>query len=723
ISTRLLHLRWIIITFWIIIAIVAFPYAANVTHNLSAGGFENPNSASMWAMNRVEKLSPHSHTVPWLITGLPNNQLQAILHQKPGKSSALHPLTKEASVYIPPQNATSPSAQTAQKIRRAGGHITDVDTASVQHTLTQYARTTLALGSKIILPILAVLLLLVFRSFASALLPLVVATVGSDIALAAIDLLENHMSLSIYLTDSVSFLGLGVGVDYALFIATRFRRNMRKEMSREDAVIEAMQHSGRSVFYSGITVSMAIFMLAFGGSAYWRGLAIGGALAVLCVLLVTETLLPPLLYLLGRHIEWGSFVYGRFYKSFWPHLGRLVARRPLWLFSIGFILLALPSLLSPLFEMQAPANMSLLLPQSNLLRQSMKIEQKVRGADSIAPIAVVMQFKSPVTTSTPWEEMARVISAVSHDHDISHILSPLTPSTSPQMLARIASQPHSSAYAALSSFTNATKHPHTIAFYIQAKQGPDALSTEHLVQKLTQQVPTLVPATTRVGIGGQTAVFAGFNQQIAHRLPWIMASVIIISLVIMILATGSIVQSLLGMFFDAFVAVATTGVLVFIVQDGRFGMDAMPLNSAITPLIFVLLFGLSMDYEIILLHRIQELLKKGHVSRKAAREGIASTGRMITGAGLIMVAVFLSLLISPMEIIRTLSIGLSVAILFDTWIVRTLLVPTSIALMGRWAYWPWRTQSPSYPLSRNPSPALLPPVEQEEASSHSRKFL
>jgi RND superfamily putative drug exporter len=141
------------------------------------------------------------------------------------------------------------------------------------------------------------------------------------------------------------------------------------------------------------------------------------------------------------------------------------------------------------------------------------------------------------------------------------------------------------------------------------------------------------------------------------------------------------------------VALATAGILVLTIQHGGLGLEAESLDSSITPLVFVLLFGLSMDYEVILLHRIQELWQHGQDMRDAAKDGLSRTGGMITGAGMIMVVVFFALLLSPLEIMKTLAIGLTSAILLDTWIVRSFLVPGSTVAIGASAFWPSRRKA------------------------------
>jgi uncharacterized membrane protein YdfJ with MMPL/SSD domain len=198
---------------------------------------------------------------------------------------------------------------------------------------------------------------------------------------------------------------------------------------------------------------------------------------------------------------------------------------------------------------------------------------------------------------------------------------------------------------------------------------------------MRQVVAAATPAGGRSGIGGAVAVLHDFDQLIAQRLPWIIGAVAFVAFAVLLLATGAIWQALLGVAMDGLVALATAGILVLVVQHGSLGLEAQLPNTGVTPLIFVLLFGLSMDYEVILLHRVQEGVHHGLTASRAARDGLALTGSMITGAGLIMAVVFAALIASPL--------GMTAAILLDTWIVRTLIVPGTVALLGRWAFWPW----------------------------------
>jgi RND superfamily putative drug exporter len=181
-----------------------------------------------------------------------------------------------------------------------------------------------------------------------------------------------------------------------------------------------------------------------------------------------------------------------------------------------------------------------------------------------------------------------------------------------------------------------------------------------------------------------------FDHYLGARLPWMALAVAAIAFMVLFLATGSVVQAGIGVGLNLLVTLTTAGILFLTIQRGSLGLIAQPLDMAVVPLVFVLLFGLSMDYEVILLHRMQERIHLGDTSRHAARHAVSVTGGMITGAALIMVAVVAALLVSPFEVLQTLAIGLVSAVLLDTLVVRTLILPAIVTLLGDHAFWPVR---------------------------------
>ncbi len=685
------HRRWMLVV-WLFVIIVAGFWARNVTHHLTATGFDNPRSAAVWADHQVGHLPTRVVVEPLLIQQIPYRRIAVWAHRYDIPKTWLYRTGTAATTVVPARSATrSRLIALAAIAKDHGAHLTWVSPVSVAHKVIMDSRATLAASLPVALPFLIVLLLLVFGSVAAAILPLVVAGIGGIVALGALDQIENAITLSTYLTDIVSFLALGVGVDYALFISARFRQALAMGKAPVDAVVEAMQRAGRSVVFSGIAVALAILTLFLGGNPYWRGVAVGGAVAVISVLLVTHTLLPVLLEMLGDRINWGRVGLADRFHRFWPAVAGWLRRYPVAAIALAVVALGMPAVFGRQMVIHNPANISMMLPRNDPLRQSVQAQQRAWGPGTIAPLLVVMHLRRPLTDAASWAEVSRIASRLANDPRVLSVASPTNLRLSPAVLAAAAAgtlhQPVVSKV--LATYTNLKYNRHFVTLFVTSRYGPDNTRTVALVKHIQTQLSRWLPGQ-RVGVGGITALLNGFNQLTLARLPWILAAVALVALGVLFFATGSLWQAALGVGFDALVALATAGILVVTVQRGGLGLEAEPLNASIVPLIFVLLFGLSMDYEVILLHRVQELWQRGAVMKDAAANALSMTGGMITGAGMIMVVVFIALLLSPLEVMKTLAIGLTSAIMLDTWIVRSLLVPGSIVAIGRSAFWPGR---------------------------------
>lgn len=684
--------RWWVIAVWIVIIGVAGMLASNITHGLTSTGFDNPRSSAVWVDNQLVHFTSKPSVQPLLVQGMPPSTVRTWLSGEHLPVSWLHSVGTKAVVIVPSPTQPANRLDGIAAYAKAHGAVTTwVNQTAVGNNVTSDTRTTLASSLPVALPFLIILLLLVFGSITSALLPLVVAGVGVIVALGALDLIENAITLSSYLTDIVSFLALGVGVDYALFISARFRQALSEGKDVVRAAEEAMQRAGRSVMFSGIAVALALGTLFLGGNPYWRGIAIGGAVAVLSVLFVTHTLLPALLRSLGHKINWGRIPWTNALHRFWPTISGWIRRKPYWALILAVLALGIPAVMGRELTMQTPANLAIMLPRDNPLRKAIGIQQRVWGPGTIDPIVVMIRFQHPLTDASEWKTVATVAGRLSRDAHVRSVASATGYGLSPAVLAAtVQGKVHTTATTdVISSFTNVRYDSHLVAIFVTAKGGPNQASTIALTSKIQHQLSSWLPEQ-RTGVGGVTALLSGFNQLTRARLPWILVAVATVALVVLFVATGSFWQALLGVAFDGLVALATAGILVVTIQHGGLGLEAESLDSSITPLVFVLLFGLSMDYEVILLHRIQELWRGGLEMREAATEGLSRTGGMITGAGMIMVVVFIALLLSPLEIMKTLAIGLTSAILLDTWIVRSFLVPGNMVAIGRSAFWPSR---------------------------------
>ncbi len=684
--------RYLVLAAWAVLLFVSLPMANNVTHNLSGSGFEDPQSSAVWADTQLAHL--RGRGIPSLLIEGPDlSQVRSFAAAAGISGKDVRRVAAGQTLLVPVQPYSfAQAARVRSAAARAHARVRSVEETAVGQGVLHDLKSTLAASLPIALPLVLLLLLLVFGSVASAALPLIVAVVGSILALGVIDVLEDYVVLSSYLTDIVSLLALGVGVDYALFISSRFRQELRADGDADRALGEAMRTAGRSVLYSGIAVALAVATLVIGGNPYWRGVALGGGVAVAAVLLTTHTLLPALLRLFGRRIDWGRLPSFRRLGRIWPAIARSVGRHPARAMLIGVLLLGAPAIFGLQLTIRTPANLATLLPRTDPLRKAADMQMHSLGAGAIFPVVLAMRLPTGATDPATWQAVARVVSKAAALPDVHSVGSAtglgLTPPQLAQAIARPALAP-AGLTQGLASFVNAKDHPHVVIVYVTPATGADAPATVQLVHTLQKDLAGWLPSGTRNGVGGATALLDGFNRLTAARLPWIIGGVALIAFLILLLATGSLLQSLLGVVFDGLVALATAGILVLTVQRGGFGLEALAPDSSITPLIFVLLFGLSMDYEVFLLHRVQEKWREGLASAEAAASGLTSTGAMITGAGIIMVVVFVGLISSPLEIMQTLAIGMTSAILLDTWVVRTLLVPGSIALLGRLAFWPW----------------------------------
>lgn len=380
----------------------------------------------------------------------------------------------------------------------------------------------------------------------------------------------------------------------------------------------------------------------------------------------------------------------------WRGISRGVTRHPVWAMLISLAILVPFARLAPQIQMNTPANLATMLPRSDALRQAVQKQQQVQGAGAIAPIAVAIKLPGSLKEPANWASIQRVTRHLRGMKGVASVASPTGLGVPIHDLAMAVAHPTKvppTLRHGMAEFMPA-RQSHLVLVYVTAKTGPNDARTSALVGRIDSHLAGWLPHGSRAAAGGLVPVLRAFNNTTQSRLPLIIASALAVALVVLTTATRSVLQALLGVVFDALVALATAGFLVLVDHHQLLGLERQPLDSSITPLIFVLLFGLSMDYEVILLHRIQERLRGQQSMREAVQHGVATTGAMITGAGMIMVVVFLALLVSPLQILKTLGIGLSFAVVADTWIVRSLLVPSLTTIFGRYGFWPWRPSVP-----------------------------
>ena len=491
-----------------------------------------------------------------------------------------------------------------------------------------------------------VILVLLFGSLLAAALPLVTAifAVGSTIGLIV---LASHVADFADFTPPLMMLvGLGVGIDYALLIFSRYRGELLHGAPRERAVRTALDTAGRSVFFAGCTVMFALLGLYALGLASLQGVALGVALTVAMTMLASLTLLPALLGVFGRRIE--RSVRRRAERARhadgerWRRWAALVQRRP-WP-ALVVAVAALLALSAPALDMRLGFADAGNDAESSTSRQAYDLLARGFGPGFSAPLVVVAEGGGAVAT-----ELQRRLGRTPG-------IAGVTP---PQGEGDVAT---------------------VIAF---SAFKPQDEATNELLTRLRDDV--LPPLAQRTGgtflVGGPTAAAADFTDTVAERLPLFLAVVIGLSALLLMVVFHSVLIALKAAVLNLLTIGASLGVVTLAFESTG------PIESFIPVMIFAIVFGLSMDYEVFLVARMHEEWERSHDAQAAVREGLASTGRVITAAGAIMIVVFGAFVLSPERMLQQFGLGLAVAILLDAFVVRCLILPAVMGLLGDRAWW------------------------------------
>ena len=514
----------------------------------------------------------------------------------------------------------------------------------------------------------AIVLLIAFGSLVAAGLPLAIALVGLGISSGGlIVLLANVIDVPNWTTAVSGLIGIGVGIDYALLVLTRFRSAMKSGKDRHDAVVEAVSTAGRSVIIAGSTVVIAILGLFITGLPYMYGVAISASLAVLVVMLASITLLPALLSYLGPRVDRLRIPFlgrrldrpeedGNSPAARWSHA---VQRRP-WTAAIvaAAILLALA----------APAlGMRLGFPDAGndkkgtMTREAYDLISEGFGPGANGPLVIAAELPDTAAKS----DVQALATALREDPGIAYVQAPKF---------------NSDGTAAILTVTPTT--------------SPQDEATSELVERLRG---TTIPDA--LGDSGVTALVGGVNaaledqsEYITGRMPWFIAGVVGLSFLLLLVAFHSPFISLKAGIMNLLSVSAAYGVMTLVAQGGAvgelIGIDhEVPIAPFMPVMMFAILFGLSMDYEVFLISRIREEYLKDGDTRRAVADGLAKTARVITAAAAIMVVVFLAFVASPEVFLKLFGIGLASAIFLDATLVRMVLVPAVMQLLGPRNWW------------------------------------
>jgi len=535
--------------------------------------------------------------------------------------------------------------------------------SAISDTMTTTIQKDIARAESISFIALAILLVVVFGSLVASSLPLAIGGIAILGAFTALRLLTYATDISVFAINIVTMLGLGLAIDYGLFMVSRFREQLALGDDVETAVSNTVATAGRTVAFSGITVAVSLGALLLFPQGFLRSMGLGGMAAVLIAMVAALTTLPALLSVLGRRVDAGRMPWYRPSNSAtlsehgaWARLGTFVMRRPIVV--VVATLAVLLVLGAPFLKVTFGGIDARALPVHNEARVATELATKDFPALASAPINVVVQHAGNVS---PQELQS-----------YAHRLATLPTATAANVVVPPTAASNGTALIEVSYTGNA----------IDAK--PRVLVTDIRA--------TAAPAGTTALVGGRTAELKDLLQSLKSHLPIAALYLVIATFLLLFLAFGSIVLPIKAIVMNVLSLSATFGVLVWGFQQGHLShllnfTSTGTLEATQPVLILALAFGLSMDYEVFLLSRMREEWDASHDNRRAVRMGLQRTGRIITSAALLFVVVIIAFSTSGITFIKMIGVGLAVAVIVDATIVRALLVPATMALLGDWNWW------------------------------------
>jgi uncharacterized membrane protein YdfJ with MMPL/SSD domain len=528
-----------------------------------------------------------------------------------------------------------------------------------------------------------IILLAVFGSLAAAALPLALGFASVTITGAVIFFLSQATAMSVFVTNIASMIGIGVAVDYSLFVLARYREEIRGGAGREDARRAALRTSGLAVTFSGITVMLSLAGLYLVDSTTIRSMAMGAIIVVAVSIVAAVTLLPVLMSLLGRRayargrlaliasLLWrslrmrrrrrGSTVPNGRRIGFWERWTAWVTRRP-WVSALATagVLLALAI---PALSLDFGNGALRQFPAGNETRVGAELAAQATGPGASGPIQAVVELSSGrVGDDANRAALASYMAELRDDPEVARVAGP---------------QPSRDGRAAL--ITAIPRHD---------AESPQA---EALVDRMRAD-PGALAGVAELQVGGATAFNDDFVDLVSGSMWKILLFVLVFSYLVLFLLLRSVLLPLKAVVMNLLSVAAAYGVLVMVFQygwfDGLLGYDSLGYVNAMTPpFLLAIVFGLSMDYEVFLLSRIRERYDATGDTKRSVAEGLRASAGTISSAALIMVAVFGVFAGTGTPSIKEIGVGMSVAIALDATLVRLILVPATMEIMGRWNWW------------------------------------
>jgi RND superfamily putative drug exporter len=551
-------------------------------------------------------------------------------------------------------------------------------------------------GELIALPVTFIILLFVFRSLVAAFLPVIVAVLGVVCTLGILSFFATThaylpmlpaMGVTFFVPNLVTMIGLGVGIDYCLIYLARYRRERAAHLTTQEALLMTRRTAGKTVLASAVLVMSGFLTLLFIPLDFFNSIAVGGMLVVALVALATLTLLPAMIFLAGSWLEWGSRSLGTLNRlklrtPFFDHWGRFVVRRAWGCVAAGLIILTLLAI--PFSRLRIASVEAKNIPSKSESRLGYESLSKNLGAGWMMPAIILVQH--PTKDWLNGDGLAQ-------EKNLVDLLTQL-PNTEKVLTVTDNSGPRRAQQTRMGLLTSFNDPSQSVIMMLSRTdpQSPTARDWLDQVTALLKKSEAAAPDGPHYSLGGLPSVTLSADRVIIDALPMVILATLASTFVLLTIFMRSVLISLKAIVLNLFCVMAAYGFQVICFQDGwgarlfhLFPTDG--LNTVVLVICFCALFGLSMDYEVFILSAVRESWLDNHTMSLAVQEGLLRVAGIITSAAFIMIAVFLSFAFGDVVEIEQLGVGLSFAVLLDATVIRLLLVPGIMTLMGRWAFW------------------------------------
>src|SRR5438874_3263601 len=727
------HYRWLIVGFWMVAIAVSLPFAPRASEVLHSGGFVSPDVESQQAVNLlVQKLHLNLTVVQVIFTSQHYTadspqflqETQTALAGVRGMSEvsgivsftdnprqvSLDRHAAYVNVLLKPDPDSAPKLlpEFEHRLQSAPDLKTSIGGGPVFYEDIQaVSERDLRRAEMLAFPFAVIALLLVFRSVVAAVLPALVGGGAVAVSLALIFGFGQITTLSIFVLNITTLFGLGLGVDYSLFIVSRFREELTRGRNVEEAVAITIATAGRAVIFSGLTVSIGLAGLILFRTNMLRSVGIGGVLVVLMAVLAAITLLPAVLAIIGTRVNAFPVRLPRLWgrkqiqpnldgsttidpqHGFWYRLSQVVMRYPLRIFVT--VLLLMIGLGLPFFMVRFSAPDASILPVDVPSRAAYNLVASRFNARETTPILLAVQTKGNVLTRDNVRNLYDYVRRIESAPRVARVDSIVSadPRFTLEQYELLYGHPQLVADPYLATILKTSVAGDTTMISVISKYGMLDQHSEELVQTIRNTHPG---NGITVLVDGGTAGNIDYVQSLYTDFPMAVLIVSITTYIVLLVFFRSLFLPLKAILMNTLSILASYGALVVIFQNGfmhqALGFTPLGFVEASSPiLLFCTLFGLSMDYEVFLLSRLQEAYWQTGDNAKAVALGLQRSGRIITSAALIVIVVSACFATADMILVKALGLGMALAVALDATLVRGLLVPATMRLLGDWNWW------------------------------------